>query len=145
MAAKIVQCSSCGRKNRVPAAANGVPRCGNCHSPLPWIAEATDDDFAEVAEKATVPVVVDLWATWCGPCRMVSPALEQVATDMAGRLKLVKADVDKSPKLSERFAVQAVPTLLLMDHGQVISRQAGAAPAPAIRTWVETAIAAPKT
>ena len=72
---------------------------------------------------------------------MVSPALEQVATEMAGRLKLVKVDIDRSPKLSERFAVQAVPTLLLMNHGQVISRQTGAPPAPALRKWVESAVA----
>jgi thioredoxin 2 len=140
-ATKIAACPRCGRKNRVPAAAQGSPRCGNCGAPLPWIVDATDDDFAEIAESAAIPVVVDLWATWCGPCRMVSPALEQVATEMAGRLKLVKVDIDRSPKLSERFAVQAVPTLLLMNHGQVISRQAGAAPAPALRKWVESAIA----
>jgi thioredoxin 2 len=140
MAPKIIACPRCGRKNRVPAAAKGVPNCGNCGAPLPWIVDATDDDFAEVAERATVPVVVDLWATWCGPCRMVSPALEQVATDLAGRLKLVKVDVDQSPKLTERFTIRAVPTLLLLNQGQVISRQAGAAPAPAIRKWVESAI-----
>ena len=141
MAAKIVVCPRCGRKNRVPAAAKGTPRCGNCAAPLPWIVDATDDDFAEIAESAAIPVVVDLWASWCAPCRMVSPALEQVATDMAGRLKLVKVDIDHAPKLSEQLAVHAVPTLLLMNHGQVISRQAGAAPAPAIRTWVEAGLA----
>ncbi len=142
MTAKMVACARCGRRNRVPAAADGSPHCGNCGAPLPWITDATDDDFAELAERAAIPVVVDLWATWCAPCRMVSPALEQVAREMAGRLKLVKVDVDRAPKLSQRFEVQAVPTLLLMNHGQVISRQAGAAPASAIRMWVEAAITA---
>jgi thioredoxin 2 len=140
VAAEIVQCPNCGRRNRVPATASGTPRCGNCHRPLPWVAKAGDDDFAEVAEQSTVPVVVDLWAPWCGPCRMVSPALDRVATELAGRVKLVKVNVDEAPKLSERFSVQAVPTLLVLRNGQVVARQAGAAPAAALRAWVEGAL-----
>ncbi|MFF7598331.1 thioredoxin [Streptomyces mirabilis] len=139
---KTVVCDHCGRKNRVPAAAGGTPRCGNCASPLAWIADAGDADFAEVAEQAKPYVVVDLWATWCGPCRMVSPALEQVAHELAGRVKLVKVDIDQNPRLAQRFQVQAVPTLLLLDKGEVIARQTGAAPAPALRQWVEETLAA---
>lgn len=138
---KTVVCESCGRKNRVPAAGDGRPKCGNCGSPLPWIVEAGDDDFAEVADKAAPVVLVDLWATWCGPCRMVSPALEQVARELAGKIKLVKVDVDQAPRLSQRFQVQAVPTLLLLDQGEAIARQAGAAPAHVLRQWVEETIA----
>jgi len=104
------------------------------------VARAGDDDFAEVAERSTVPVVVDLWAPWCGPCRLVSPALDRVATELAGTVKLVKVNVDESPKLTGRFGVQAVPTLLVLKNGQVIARQAGAAPAAALRTWVEGAL-----
>jgi thioredoxin 2 len=137
----ITACPNCGKRNRVPAVARGTARCGNCHRPVPWIADAGDDDFADVVEASSIPVVVDLWATWCGPCRMVSPALEQVATELAGRVKLVKVDVDRAPKLSERFAVQAVPTLLVMRGGAVIARQAGAAPAPVLRKWVDQALA----
>jgi thioredoxin 2 len=137
---RTVVCTGCGRRNRVPAVADGRPRCGSCTSPLPWIADAGDDDFAEVAEKAAPVVLVDLWATWCGPCRMVSPALEQVAREMAGRIKLVKVDVDQAPRIAQRFQVQAVPTLILMDRGEVIARQAGAAPAPALRQWVEQTV-----
>ncbi|GAA5700939.1 thioredoxin [Streptomyces avermitilis] len=137
-----VVCDQCGRENRLPAAAEGTPNCGNCGSPLAWIADAGDDDFAEVAERAKPFVLVDLWATWCGPCRTVSPALEQVAHDLAGRIKLVKVDIDQSPRLAQRFQVQAVPTLLLLDKGEVIARQAGAAPAPALRKWVEESVAA---
>jgi thioredoxin 2 len=124
----------------VPAAAGGIPRCGNCHHPLPWIADAGDDTFAEVAEAASLPVIVDMWAPWCGPCRMVSPALEQLAADLAGRIKLVKVNVDDSPKLSQRFGVQAIPTLMILRHGDVAARQAGALPPAALRAWVEEAI-----
>ena len=141
MADRIVECPHCGRRNRVPPAAPGIPRCGNCHRPLPWIVDAGDDTFAEVVEQATIPVVVDLWATWCGPCRMVSPALERVARELAGTIKLVKVDVDAARKVSERFAVQAVPTLLIVKGGQVIARQVGAAPAAALRRWIESALA----
>ena len=108
--------------NRVPAAAPGKPRCGNCKAFLPWIADASDEDFAEIVEQATIPVLVDLWAAWCGPCRMVSPALEQLAIEKAGQLKLVKVDIERAPKLAQRFTVQAVPTLMVMNRGEVIAR-----------------------
>jgi thioredoxin 2 len=136
-----VACPNCGRRNRVPSAADGRPRCGSCKAALPWIAEAGDDDFAEIAEQAKPYVVVDLWAAWCGPCRMVSPALEQVARDLAGQIKLVTVDTDRSPQLVRRFEVQAVPTLLVLHNGEVLARQAGAAPANVLRSWAEEAIA----
>ena len=134
---RVVACPSCSTKNRVPRAVRGVPRCASCHTPLPWVVDATDDDFGAVAEQATVPVLVDLWAPWCGPCRMVSPALEQLADELAGRLKLVKVNTDESPRLSQRFDVQAIPTLLLLDGGRVLDRQVGAAPARQLRAWVQ--------
>jgi thioredoxin 2 len=143
MSDELVRCPNCGRRNRVPSAASGVARCGNCHDPLPWIADAGDDTFAEVAEAASLPVVVDLWAPWCGPCRMISPALEQLATDLAGQIKLVKVNVDDSPKLQQRFGIQAIPTLMVLREGKVVARQAGAAPPAALRAWVEEAIKAP--
>jgi thioredoxin 2 len=135
-----VACPHCGRRNRVPAAGDGVPTCGNCHRHLPWVADAGDDDFAQVAEQASVPVLVDMWATWCGPCRMVSPALERLATSRAGELKLVKVDVDAAPRLSQRFEIQAVPTLMVFRDGELIARQAGAAPEPALRSWLDDAL-----
>ncbi|MDX6336113.1 MAG: thioredoxin 2 [Streptosporangiaceae bacterium] len=140
MSDELVTCPHCGRRNWVPAAAPGIPRCGNCHHPLPWIAGAGDETFAEIAEAASLPVIVDMWAPWCGPCRMVSPALEQLATDLAGRIKLVKVNVDDSPKLQQRFGVQAIPTLMILRHGEVVARQAGALPPPALRAWVKEAI-----
>jgi thioredoxin 2 len=135
-----VLCEHCGKVNRLPVAASGTPRCGNCHEPLPWIADAGDADFADVAERATIPVLVDLWAPWCGPCRMVSPALEQLAKEFAGRVKLVKVNVDDSPRLSARFEIRAVPTLLVLSGGEVVARHPGAAPAPALREWLEQAM-----
>ena len=141
MESSVVTCPHCGKRNRVPAAAGGKPRCANCHRWLPWIASASDLDFAEVVEKASVPVLVDLWATWCGPCRMVSPALEQLAAERAGQLKLVKVDVDKAPVIAERFTVRAVPTLLLINHGQVLARQSGAASVAVLRNWLDKSLA----
>ena len=110
--------------------AAGTPRCGTRHQALPWIADADDTTFGEVAEAARIPVIVDLWAPWCGPCRMVSPALEQLARDLACKVKLVKVNVDTSPQISQRFGAQAIPTLLVLRRGQVIARQAGAVPRP---------------
>jgi thioredoxin 2 len=142
VASGIVRCEHCNQANRVPAAAAGTPRCGKCHEPLAWIADADDATFGEIADSARIPVLVDLWAPWCGPCRMVSPALEQLARDLAGRVKLVKVNVDESPRISQRFSAQAIPTLLVMKGGQVAARQTGAAPLPALRAWVDNALAA---
>jgi thioredoxin 2 len=139
-----VLCEHCGKINRIPGAASGAPRCGNCREPLPWIADAGEDDFAEVAERATIPVLVDLWAPWCGPCRTVSPALEQLAKEFAGRMKLVKVNVDDAPRLSARFEIRAVPTLLLFSGGKVVARHPGAAPAAALRAWLVQVIGAGK-
>jgi thioredoxin 2 len=136
----VVACPHCGRRNRVPAAAAGTPRCGQCHTSLHWIVDAGDQDFAEVAERAPLPVLVDLWAPWCGPCRMVSPALEELARTFAGRIKLVKVNVDTAPQTAQRFGVQAIPTLLVLHRGQVVERQAGAAPTAVLSNWLESAL-----
>ena len=141
-APNIITCPHCGKRNRVPAAAAGVPRCANCHNPLPWITAADDESFAQVVDAARLPVLVDLWATWCAPCRVVSPALEQVARDLAGTVKLAKVDVDAAPKTAARFAVQAIPTLLVMSGGEVKARRAGAVSAAVIRQWVTDTIGA---
>ena len=98
--------------------------------------DTSDADFTAVADESTIPVLVDLWAPWCGPCRMVSPALEQLATELAGTIKLVKVNADDAPQLSRRFEVQAIPTLVLMHHGKGVDKQVGAAPAPALRSWL---------
>ena len=137
----LTTCPACGKTNRVPAQAAGRPRCGSCKADLPWIVAAGDADFAAVAEQSPVPVLVDFWAAWCGPCRMVSPVLDKLARERPGRIKLVKVAVDKSPGLSRRFDVQAIPTLMVMVDGKVAARQAGAAPAEVLRSWLDGALA----
>ena len=138
---RIVACSHCGHKNRVPAAAQGSPRCGHCHQALAWVVEADDDTFAEVAERATVPVLVDLWAPWCGPCRMVAPELVKVAARNAGRLLVVKVNTDALADLGERFGIRSIPTLAVFAGGREVGRTAGARPAADIERFVETTAA----
>ena len=141
MESALTSCPACGKTNRVPAQAAGRPRCGNCKADLPWIVAAGDADFAAVAEESPVPVLVDFWAAWCGPCRMVSPVLDKLARERPGRIKLVKVDVDKAPGLSRRFEVQAIPTLMVIVDGKVAARQAGAASAEVLRSWLDGALA----
>jgi thioredoxin 2 len=139
---ELVRCPSCGKRNKVPAAATGKPRCGSCHEPVPWVAAADDASFAAVAEQSPLPVLVDLWAPWCGPCRMVSPVLASLAAEKAGQVKLVKVNVDESPRLAQRYGVQSIPTLLLLNKGAETARQVGAPPAPQLKAWLEQALRA---
>jgi thioredoxin 2 len=141
--ADIVTCPNCGKRNRVPAAARGVPGCAACHSALPWLTAAGDGDFEEVAGRSTLPVLVDLWAPWCGPCRVVGPGVEQAARALAGRLKAVKVDVDQAPRVAERLGVQGIPTLVLLRDGREVARQVGAVPPAALLRWAEEVIAKP--
>ena len=133
-----VECRNCGAKNRVPAAAKGMPRCGKCSTPLRWVVDANDDEFHAVVDESSLPVLVDVWAPWCRPCRMVSPALEKLAAELAGELKLVKVNADDNPEVSRRFEVQAIPTLVILDHGEVVDKQIGALPEHQLRSWLES-------
>lgn len=138
-ASDVTACPSCGTRNRVPQVARGVPRCASCKADLPWLVEAGEDDFTEVA-AGRLPVLVDLWADWCGPCRLIAPAVEQASRDLAGRLKVVKVDVDRAPGVSARYGVQGIPTLLVLRDGQEVDRQVGASGADALLAWVRSAV-----
>ena len=143
MEPRIVACPYCGKRNRVPAAATGVARCAACHTALPWLASAGDGDFDQIAAGSKLPVLVDLWAPWCGPCRVVAPGVEQAARTMAGRLKAVKVNVDEAPKVAERFGVLSIPTLLILRGGRVVARQVGALRPATLVRWVEEVITRP--
>jgi thioredoxin 2 len=135
-AATIVTCPSCGTRNRIRPQRTGVPRCSVCHTALPWIVDADASTFDEEI-LASVPVLVDFWAPWCGPCRMVSPAVERLGQAHAGELKVVKLDVDGAPEIASRYDVQGIPLLVLLRDGREVDRLVGAAPEPTLRQWLE--------
>src|SRR5678815_353006 len=117
-------CISCGKKNRIPAehlADEG--RCGACKAPLPPIAEPVDADpplFDEIVNGARVPVLIDFWAAWCGPCRMAAPEVKRTAEQMSGRAVVLKVDTERWPQLSQRFNVMSIPNFVVMKDGRVL-------------------------
>jgi thioredoxin 2 len=120
--------------------AEGTPRCSVCHTALPWIVDADKDNFdAEIT--ASVPVLIDFWAPWCGPCRMVSPIVEALAQEFAGRLKAVKLNTDEAQEIAARYAVQGIPLLVLVRDGEEIDRLVGAVPKAQLRRWLEPHLA----
>jgi thioredoxin 2 len=139
--ATVTACPSCGKRNRVPDAATGTPACAACATKLPWLVQVGATGFGEAVE-AKVPVLVDLWAPWCAPCRAVAPVLEQLARDRAGALKVVKVNVDEAPDLSARLGVQGIPTMLLYVDGHEVDRQVGALPAHALEQWLDRSVRA---
>jgi thioredoxin 2 len=123
----ILTCTNCSKKNKIRPSERGSPHCGECGEALPWLVNATDRTFpAEAA--SSVAVVVDLWAPWCGPCRIVGPILESLSKEYAGRLKVVKVNVDENPGLSQQFQATSIPTLMVLKDGQVVDRIVGALP-----------------
>lgn len=120
-------CAHCRTANRIGVSERGVPHCGKCGKPLAWVVDANESTF-EVEARAEPTIVVDLWATWCGPCRFVSPILDELAHEYAGRLKLIKVNVDENQGLARRFDVMSIPTLVVLRDGIVVNRIVGAAP-----------------
>jgi thioredoxin 2 len=136
----IITCPNCGAKNRVRASAAGIPRCSVCHTNLPWIVETHAAGFDEEI-VASVPVLVDFWAPWCVPCRMVSPVVEQMGREFAGRLKVVKLNIDEAPAIAVRYGVQGIPLLVVISHGEEVDRVVGAVPPAQLREVLERHVA----
>jgi thioredoxin 2 len=144
----MIRCSSCGATNRVPREklAQGLePKCGQCRQPLAdAVAEpviVTDATFATEVERSPLPVLVDAWAAWCGPCRMIAPAIDELAAELAGRVRVAKLNVDENPATASRFDIRSIPTLLVIAGGREVDRIVGALPKQAIRARLERVIA----
>ena len=137
----IIACPTCNARNRVGPIAQGVPRCPRCKSVLPWVVDAGTSTFT-AETTASVTVVVDFWAAWCGPCRMISPVLEDLAKRHAGQVKVVKVDVDANPGLATRFGAQSIPLLVVIREGKEVDRVVGALPRAALEQRLGPALAA---
>ncbi len=137
---KVVTCASCGKKNRAPVSASGKPQCASCKSALPWIVDATDQSMASALDTKQL-VLIDLWAPWCGPCKMVAPVLEQLAAKYAGRIKVVKVNVDDNPRTAQTYDARSIPTLVFAQDGKTVERIIGAQPAPALSTRIDALLA----
>jgi thioredoxin 2 len=140
MANQVVQCPSCDAKNRVPTSAPGSPRCAKCHKDLPWLVEAGDSDFEQAASTKRL-VLVDLWAPWCGPCVMVAPILEKLSQEFSGSLKVVKVNVDESPRIAQKYNARSIPMLLFMSDGELVDTVIGAQPEHVLRSQIEAQLA----
>ncbi|MDP8904519.1 MAG: thioredoxin [Chloroflexota bacterium] len=123
----VLVCANCGKKNKIRPSPKGAPHCGNCGKPLAWLVEATDATF-DLEAAASPAVLVDLWAPWCGPCRFVAPVLEELSREYAGRLKVVKVNVDDNPATAQRFQAFSIPTLVVLKNGRQVDRIVGAMP-----------------
>ncbi len=143
----IVRCAGCGTKNRVPKEkVHEGPLCGKCRRPLKvesspvMPVDVTDKTFKGEVLSFKGPVLVDCWAPWCGPCRMVAPVLEQLASEYAGRVKITKLNVDENPVTASQYGIQSIPTMLLFKNGKQVNSLVGALPKPEIERHLSTII-----
>jgi thioredoxin 2 len=145
-ATTLIRCSQCGASNRVPQDKldQGLtPKCGQCKAPLAAASgplTVTDATFTADVERSPLPVLVDAWAPWCGPCRMVGPIVDELAVELAGKVRVAKLNVDDNPATAARFEVRSIPTLLVMVNGREVDRIVGALPKQALRERLTQAL-----
>jgi thioredoxin 2 len=143
---RFITCASCGATNRLPPPQAGRKAvCGRCKAPLSeprGTVHVTDVTFASEVERSPTVVLLDLWADWCGPCHMLAPTIDQLAVELAGRVKVAKLNIDENPQTANRFGVRSIPTLLVLKDGQAVDRLVGVQPKQEILRRLEKVLGA---